>query len=307
MNKVLVATNKPFTRTAVRGIKNIVDNAGFEFVLLEGYANPEDIVGAVKDISAVIVRSDLISEEIIKAANNLKIIVRAGAGYDNIDLKVCNERGIIVMNTPGQNANAVAELAIGMLIYGVRNLFSGKTGNELIGQEIGICGFGHIGKLVAQIATKGFSMKVYIYDPFVSENDVRSRGFNICKTLADLFSNCRHISLHLPLNNETKKIIGYDLLTKMPGDGILINTARKEIINEDGLLKMFTEYSGLKYMSDVAPDCAKEFEERFKGRFFFTPKKIGAETEEANNNAGLAAANQIVKYFETGDITFKVN
>ncbi|MCD6375079.1 MAG: hypothetical protein J7L94_06095, partial [Caldisericaceae bacterium] len=237
---------------------------------------------------------------------DLKIIVRAGAGYDNIDLQAATERGIVVMNTPGQNANAVAELALGMMVYMARNQFNGKPGTELKGKTLGIHAFGHVGKRVAQIA-KGFGMKLFAFDPFIPDDEISKEGVTPLKSVEELYEKCQYVSLHIPANEKTIKSINFALMSRMPQNAVLVNTARKEIINEDDLLKMFAEREDFKYISDIAPDCAAEIAEKYAGRFFFTPKKMGAQTAEANINAGLAAARQIVNFFEKGDRTFQVN
>lgn len=306
MKKVLVATDKPFAKAAVESIKKIVTDAGCEFVLLEKYPNQEALIAAVADVNAIIIRSDIVDKAVIDAAKNLEIVVRAGAGYDNIDLAACTARGIVAMNTPGQNANAVAELVFGMVIYLIRNQFDGTAGVELRNKKIGIHGYGYIGKIVALIA-KGFGMKVYAFDPFVDKVMIENDGVKCAATLEELYSKCQYISLHVPANEKTKKSINFDLLSKMPEGACLINTARKEIIDEAGLVQLFEARKDFRYVSDIAPDNAAEMNEKFKGRVYFTPKKTGAQTSEANNNAGLAAANQIVGFFKTGDKTYQVN
>jgi D-3-phosphoglycerate dehydrogenase len=306
MKKVLVATEKPFAKAAVESIKQIVEGAGYEFKTFEKYTTPEELIQAVADANALIIRSDIVDSKVIEAAKNLEIVVRAGAGYDNIDLAACTNRGIVAMNTPGQNANAVAELVFGMVIYLIRNQFDGSTGIELRNKKLGIHGYGYIGKIVALIA-KGFGMKVYAYDPFVDRVLIENDGIKYESKLEDLYTKCQYISLHVPANEKTKKSINYNLLKLMPEGACLINTARKEIIDEEGMLKLFEERKDIKYASDIQLDCAAVFAEKFKGRYYFTPKKTGAQTHEANNNAGLAAANQIVNFFKCGDKTFQVN
>jgi D-3-phosphoglycerate dehydrogenase len=306
MKKVLVATEKPFAKAAVESIKKIVVDAGYEFALIEKYSSQDDLIKAVADVHAIIIRSDIVDKAVIDAAKNLEIVVRAGAGYDNIDLSACTARGIVAMNTPGQNANAVAELVFGMVIYLIRNQFDGSTGTELRNKKIGIHGYGYIGKIVALIA-KGFGMKVYAFDPFVDRVLIENDGVKYESSMDDLYSKCQYISLHVPANEKTKKSINFDLLSKMPEGACLINTARKEIIDEAGLVKLFEARKDFRYASDIAPDNAVEIAEKFKGRFYFTPKKTGAQTHEANNNAGLAAANQISGFFKTGDKTCQVN
>ena len=306
MTKVLVATDKAFAPVAVKGIREVIENAGFELILLESYTSPEDFIKAITDVDAVIVRSDKMDKTVIEAAANLKIAVRAGAGYDNIDLAASTAKGIVVMNTPGQNSNAVAELALGLMVYYVRNFFNGKSGWELKDKKLGIHAYGAVGRNVARIA-KGFVMDCYAFDPFISEDVFKTSGVKFCKNPEDLYSNCQYVTLHMPANDKTKKSIGYDLLKRMPEDAVLVNAARKELIDEDGLLKIFSERTDIKYLSDGEPDCKAIIEERYKGRLIFTAKKMGAQTEEANINAGVAAARQIVDFFKTGNIKFKVN
>lgn len=304
MTKVLVATEKPFAKSAVDAIKQVLDKAGFETILLENYSSALDFVNAVADVDAVIIRSDIASKEVIDAGKNLKIIVRAGAGYDNIDLKAASDKGVVAMNTPGQNSNAVAELALGMMVYMARSCFNGKSGTELKGKNLGIHAFGWVGKNIARIA-QGFDMNVIVFDPFVKQADFPEVKF--VSTVEELYSSCQYISLNIPANDKTKKSINAKLLSTMPKGAILVNTARKEVIDEADLLKIFAERPDFKYISDVAPDCAAEIASNFEGRFFFTPKKMGAQTSEANNNAGIAAAKQIVAYIKDGDATYKVN
>jgi D-3-phosphoglycerate dehydrogenase len=306
MKKIMVATEKPFAKAAVESIKKIVEDAGFEFMLFEKYTSQEELIKAVAPANALIIRSDIVDKAVIDAAPNLEIVVRAGAGYDNIDLKACTEKGVVAMNTPGQNANAVAELVFGMVIYLIRNNFDGSTGTELRNKKIGIHGYGFIGKIVALIA-KGFGMKVYAFDPFVDKVIIENDGVKVENSLEELYSKCQYISLHVPANDKTKKMINYNLLKLMPEGATIINTARKEIIDEEGMVKIFEERKDIRYASDIAPDNAAIFAEKFKGRYYFTPKKTGAQTHEANNNAGVAAANQIAGFFVKGDKTFQVN
>ena len=306
MTKVLVATVKPFAPAAVNSIREIVEKAGYEFILLEKYADQTDLIKAVEDVDAMIIRSDKATREVIEAGKNLKIIVRAGAGYDNIDLEAATENGVVAMNTPGQNSNAVAELVIGMMVYMARGCFNGKPGTELKAKSIGLHAYGNVGRCVARIA-KGFGMNVYAFDPFVSAESIESEGVIVVDTEEELYSTCQYISLHIPANKHTIQSINYNLLSKMPIGGTLINSARKEVINEDDLLKIFGERDDFKYISDIAPVCAPEIAEKFEGRFYFTPKKMGAQTAEANINAGMAGASQIVNFIEKGDTTFKVN
>ena len=304
--KTLVATDKPFAKTAVDGIRRIVEEAGGELRLLEKYTDVSDFYKAVADVDALIVRSDKVTKEVIDAAKNLKIVVRAGAGYDNLDLAACTARGIVAMNTPGQNSNAVAELAAGMMVYMARNTFRPGTGSELKGKKLGIHAYGNVGKLVARIA-KGFGMDVYAFDPFVKAEDIAKDGVKALSTADELYGACHYVSLHIPATEKTKKSIGYDLLSKMPEGACLVNTARKEVIHEDELLRVMEERTDLKYVSDIAPDNHAVLQEKFGARYFSTPKKMGAETAEANINAGLAAAAQTVNFFKTGDRRFQVN
>lgn len=304
--KVLVATEKPFAKVAVEGIREIIEKAGHQLALLEKYSDVSEFYNAVSDADALIVRSDKVTKEVIDAAKQLKIVVRAGAGYDNLDLAACTARNIVAMNTPGQNSNAVAELAIGMMIYLSRNTFKPGTGSELKGKKLGIHAYGHVGKLVASIA-KGFQMEIYAFDPFVPEEKMRAEGVNPVASVEELYSTCNFVSLHIPANEQTKKSIGYHLLSKMPKGGCLINTARKEVINEEEMLKIMEERPDLKYGTDIAPDNKEVMAEKLENRYFGTPKKMGAETAEANINAGLAAANQIVNFFKNGDTAFQVN
>ena len=304
--KVLVATDKAFAPVAVAKIRDVTESEGHELVLLENYKSVSDLLTAVADADAMIVRSDLVTAEVLDSATKLKIVVRAGAGYDNLDLTACTARNVIAMNTPGQNANAVAELAFEMMLYQARNGFAGKSGTELRGKSLGIHAYGNVGRYVAEIA-KGFGMKVFAYDPFVSEAEIKNNGITPCLSAEELYSSCQYVSLHIPANNMTKQSIGYDLLKMMPENAVLVNTARKEVINEEGLLKIFDDRSDLAYLSDVEPDCKDVFVEKYKGRFIFTAKKMGAQTEEANINAGVAAARQIADYFKTGNEKFRVN
>ncbi len=304
--KVLVATEKPFASAAVEGIRSVLNKAGYELSLLEAYTEKQELLSAVKDADALIVRSDKVDEEVINAADKLKIVVRAGAGYDNIDLEACNTKNIVAMNTPGQNSNAVAELAFGMMVYLARGGYNGKPGTELRGKSLGIHAYGNVGKYVAQIA-KGFGMDIFAFDPFVDPGDIEKDGVKALKTVEELYSKCQYVSLHIPANSETRNSIGYKLLKSMPQNAVLVNTARKEVMNEDELMKVFSERDDFSYISDIAPDCIADIEENHKGRYFFTPKKMGAQTAEANINAGLAAANQIVAFLEKGDETFRVN
>ncbi len=306
MKKILIATAKPFAIAAIRNIKSVADSAGFELALLEKYTEKQQLLDAIKDAHALIIRSDKVDAEVLNAAPNLKIVVRAGAGYDNVDLEAATKKGVVVMNTPGQNSNAVAELALGMMVFQSRNQFNGKPGRELFGKTIGIHAFGNVGQNVARIA-QGFGMKVYAFDPFIPKNVMVEQNVTPVDTVEELYKTCQFISLHIPANEKTKKSINYNLLNLMPYGATLVNTARKEVINEDDLVKIFEERSDFQYLSDIAPDNKELIAEKFAGRFFFTPKKMGAQTAEANINAGIAAANQIVKFFKSGDTTFQVN
>lgn len=306
MKKVLVATDKPFAKVAVDGIRQIIEKANYELVLLEKYPNQADFVNAVADVDAIIIRSDIVDKEVLAAAKKLKIVVRAGAGYDNIDLPAATEHKVVAMNTPGQNSNAVAELAFGMMLYMARNAFNGSSGTELRGKSLGIHAYGNVGKFVAAIA-KGFGMKIYAFDPFVKDEDIINDGITPVHTVEELYTRCQYVSLHIPATSQTKKSIGYDLLKLMPKNAVLVNTARKEVIDEEGLIRIFDERPDIKYISDIEPDNKAVFTEKFEGRYFFTAKKMGAQTSEANVNAGLAAAQQIVEFFENGVTKFQVN
>lgn len=306
MTKVLVATEKPFAPAAVSQIKDIVVNAGFEFALLENYDGKEALIDAAKDATAMIIRSDKATKDVLDAASELKIIVRAGAGYDNIDLEAASANNIVAMNTPGQNSNAVAELALGMMVFQARSQYNGKAGTELKGKTLGIHAYGNVGRYVASIA-KGFGMEVMAFDPFVEKEAIINDGVTPVNSVEELYSACQYISLHIPANDKTKKSINFDLLNSMPKGATLVNTARKEVIHEEDLLKLMETREDFNYISDIAPDCKADFDEKYEGRFFFTPKKMGAQTAEANINAGVAAANQIVGFIKNGDITFKVN
>lgn len=304
--KVLVATVKPFAKAAVKKIEKIISEQGHEFILLEKYEHLSELLKAVKDVDALIVRSDKIGSEALDAAKNLEIVVRAGAGYDNIDLKSATEHGVIVMNTPGQNSNAVAELALCMMVYIARNCFNGKSGTELKGKKLGMHAYGNVGKCVAKIA-RGYGMELFAFDPYIDKEVIEKDGVKCVESVEELYKTCQYISLHIPVNDKTRKSIDYKLLSKMPAGATLVNTARKEIICEESLMKIFEERDNFKYVSDVAPDCKDKIEASYKERYFFTPKKIGAQTAEANINAGVAAITQIVNFFKDGDTTFKVN
>ena len=305
--KITVATVKPFAPAAISKIKETCEDTGYEFELLEKYESQNDLIEAAKNTDALIIRSDKATKEVIEAGSDrLKIIVRAGAGYDNIDLEAASQNGVTVMNTPGQNSNAVAELALGMMVFGARGKFNGKPGTELKGKKIGIHAYGNVGKLVANIA-KGFGMEVFAFDAFVPKEVIESDGIKALDSADELYSICQYVSLHIPANEDTKQSIDYELLSKMPQNATLVNTARKEVIHEDDLLKLMAERDDFKYLSDIAPDKKAEFEEKFPDRVFFTPKKMGAQTVEANLNAALASAKQIINFFENGDTTFQVN
>jgi D-3-phosphoglycerate dehydrogenase len=304
--KLLVATGKPFSPFAVKQIREVAEAAGYDLVFLEHYTGKSKLLDAVSDADALIVRSDKVTAEVLDAAKQLKIVVRAGAGSDNLDLQSCTAHNVVAMNTPGQNANAVAELVFELLLYQIRGGFSGKTGTELRGKTIGLHGFGNVGKYVADVA-RGFGMDIYAYDPFVSERVMKNNNARQITSIDDIYSKCQYVSIHIPLNEKTMKLVGYELLKKMPQNGVLVNTARKEVIDEAGLLKIFEKRNDLCYLSDIEPDCKSVFKERYKGRYIFTSKKMGAQTEEANINAGVAAARQIVDYFTKGIEKYRLN
>ena len=304
--KVLVATSKPFAKVAVDGIREIIEKAGFELALLEKYTDKSALLGAVADADAIIIRSDIIDEEVFDAAKKLKIVVRAGAGYDNVDLVSATAHGVCVMNTPGQNANAVAELVLGMMVYAVRNFYNGTSGSELMGKKLGIHAFGNVGRNVARIA-KGFGMDVYAFDAYCPKEAIEAAGVHAVDSLEEMYKTCQVISLHLPATDETKNSIGRKLVSLMPKNGLLVNSARKEIINEDELIQLMQERDDLKFVTDIQLAASSKFEELFAGRYFSTPKKMGAQTAEANINAGLAAANQIVGFIKDGCTKFMVN
>ena len=303
--KILVATEKPFAAAAVNGIKNEAQAAGHEVVLLEKYTDKQQLLDAVADVDAMIVRSDKVTPEVLDAAKNLKIVVRAGAGYDSIDTAYAKEKGVVVENTPGQNSNAVAELVFGLLVFTVRNFFNGKSGSELKGKKLGILAFGNVGRNVARIA-KGVGMDVYAFDEFVPEEKIEEQGVHGVNSRDELFEVCDVVSLHIPATAETRESINYQVVNLMKKGGIVVNTARKEVINEAELIKLLAERDDLKYITDIKPDADEEFR-KFEGRYFATPKKMGAQTAEANINAGIAAAKQIISYFATGDEKFRVN
>ncbi len=305
--KILVATEKPFAKKAVDGIREIVEKAGYTLALLEKYTDKGQLLEAVADADALIVRSDKVTAEVIAAARNLQIVVRAGAGYDNIDLAAATERGIVVMNTPGQNSNAVAELAIAMMIYMARNRFTPGTGTEIQGKTLGIHAYGHVGRLVGRKG-KALGMNVVAYDPFITDPEVfAADGVEQVTSVEELYKRADFLSLHIPATNETRGSIGYKLLMSMPKGATLVNTARKEVIDEAGLMQALTEREDLKYITDIAASNQAELDEKFGKRVFATAKKMGAETAEANINAGLAAANQIVDFLKNGNRKFQVN
>jgi D-3-phosphoglycerate dehydrogenase len=304
--KVLIATEKPFAAVAVNGIKEIFNKAGFEVVLLEKYTEKSELLAAVESVDAIIIRSDKVDAEVLDAAKNLKIVVRAGAGYDNVDLEAATAHGVVVMNTPGQNSNAVAELVVGMLLYAVRNQFAGTSGTELMGKKIGLMAFGAVSQNLARIA-KGFGMSVAGYSPTGRPQKIVDAGCEVSETPEQLFKECDIVSLHIPSTPQTKKSIGYDLISQMKKNAILVNTARKDVIDEEGLLKAMTERTDLRYVSDLKMDAHDEAVAALGQRYFATPKKMGAQTSEANINAGLAAARQIVAFLVNGDKTYQVN
>ncbi len=305
--KVLIATEKPFAKTAVEGIESILKEANYEVVRLEKYTDKAELLAAVADVDALIIRSDKVTAEVIEAAKQLKIVVRAGAGFDNVDLAAATAHNVVVMNTPGQNSNAVAELALGMMVFMARNQFNPGTGSELQGKTLAIHAYGNVGRLVG-LKGKALGMNVVAYDPFITDEAVFERdGVKKMNSVAELYAAADYLSLHIPATAETKGSIGYDLAMSMPKGATIVNTARKEVINEEGLMKAMEEREDLKYVTDIAPDAKEAYAEKFGKRYFGTPKKQGAETAEANVNAGLAAARQIVDYFVNGNVRFQVN
>lgn len=306
MTKVLVATDKPFAAIAVKGIREVVEGAGYELALLEKYTDKAQLLDAVKDANAVIIRSDIIDAPVLDAAKELKIVVRAGAGYDNVDLAAATAHNVCVMNTPGQNSNAVAELVFGMLVYAVRNFYNGTSGTELMGKKLGILAYGNVGRNVARVA-KGFGMDVYAYDAFCPAEVIEKDGVKAVASTAELFKTCQIVSLHIPATAETKGSINFELMNSMPKGAIVINTARKEVIDEAGLAKMMEERPDFKYISDIKPAIDADLAAKYPERYFSTPKKMGAQTAEANINAGIAAAKQIVDFLENGNEKFRVN
>ncbi len=306
MKKVLIATDKPFAPVAVKAMRKVVEAANYELVLLERYKDKEQLLAAVKDVDALIMRSDIIDTEVLDAANKLKIAVRAGAGYDNIDLDSATSHQVCVMNTPGQNSNAVAELAIGMLIYAMRNFYRGTSGLELKGKKIGLLAYGNVGRNVARIA-KGLQMDVYAYDAFCSCDCMEKEGVKPTSNIEELFETCQVVSIHIPLTPETKGSIGRKLFNNMPKNAVVINTARKEVINEAELLEVLKERADFKYVTDIQPDMHDELIEACPDQYYSTPKKMGAQTAEANINAGIAAAEEVVEYLKSGNEQFRVN
>ncbi len=304
--KVLIATQKPFASVAVSSIKQVIEDAGYEVALLEKYTDSAQLKEAVADADALIIRSDIVDTEVLDAAKKLKIVVRAGAGYDNVNLTAASAHGVVVQNTPGQNSNAVAELVFGMAVMAIRNMYDGTSGTELRGKTLGIQAFGQVGRNVARIA-KGFGMIVSAYDPFCPDETLSEAGVKPVGNTADLYKNNKFVSIHIPATPQTKGSIGYDLIKLMPENGVLINTARKEVIDEAGLMRALEERPDLKYLADVKPDNAEELKTKFGNRVFFTPKKMGAQTAEANINAGIAAARQIVAYLRDGENHYQVN
>ena len=304
--KVLVATEKPFAKVAVDGIREVIEGAGYELALLEKYTDKQQLLDAVADANALIIRSDIVDAAVLDAAKQLKIVVRAGAGYDNIDLEAATAHNVVAMNTPGQNSNAVAELALGLMVYAVRNLYNGTSGTELKGKKLGIHAFGNVGRNVARIA-QGFGMEVYAYDAYCPDEAMLAANVKPVHSAEELYKTCDVVSLHIPATDETKNSINRALVGLMPKGGILVNTARKEVINEDELIALMQERSDLKYMTDIMPAADSKFKTLFEGRYFATPKKMGAQTAEANINAGIAAAKQIVDFFRNGVTKFQVN
>ena len=304
--KVLVVTEKPFAKPAVDGIRKEIESAGYELALLEKYTSRDQLLQAVADADAMIVRSDKVDAEVISAAGKLKIVVRAGAGYDNVDLEAATANNVCVMNTPGQNANAVGELAIGLMIMAVRSMYNGGSGTELKGKKLGIHAYGNVGRNVARIA-KGIGMEIYAYDAYCPKAAMEADGIIPVDSAEELYTTCSVVSLHIPSTAETRKSINYDLVKLMPKGGLLVNTARKEVVDEEGLIKLMSERSDLKYVTDVMPALNDEFASKFGSRYFATPKKMGAQTAEANINAGIAAAKQIVGFLKDGCEKFRVN
>ena len=304
--KVLVATEKPFAKVAVDGIKQVVEQAGYELILLEKYTKKQQLLDAVADVDALIIRSDNVDAEVLDAAKNLKIVVRAGAGYDNIDLAAATAHNVVAMNTPGQNSNAVAELALGLMVMAVRNMYNGTSGTELMGKKLGIHAYGNVGRNVARIAT-GFGMDIYAYDAYCPDEVMLKEGVTPMHSAEELYATCDVISLHIPATPETKGSINHALLSRTPQGAVLVNTARKEVVNEDELIQFMQIRKDFKYVTDIMPAADQKMKELFEGRYFATPKKMGAQTAEANINAGIAAAKQIVDYLVNGNTKFQVN
>ena len=304
--KLLVATEKPFAGVAIDGIRKVAEEAKHELCLLEKYTDKKQLLEAVADADALIVRSDIVDNEVLDAAKQLKIVVRAGAGYDNIDLAAATAHNVVVENTPGQNSNAVAELVFGMTVMAIRNMYNGTSGTELKDKKLGIHAFGQVGRNVARIA-KGFGMEVSALDPYCPDSAMVEAGVKPVHSVEELYKGNQFVSLHIPATDETRKSVGFDLITLMPKNGVLINTARKEVIDEEGLAKALEARPDIKYVADIKPDTAAELKEKFGDRVFFTPKKMGAQTAEANINAGIAAAKQCVAYLRDGIDRFKVN
>ncbi len=304
--KILVATEKPFAAVAVKGIREVIEAAGAELVLLEKYTEKAQLLAAVADVDGIIIRSDKVDAEVLDAAKNLKIVVRAGAGYDNVDLEAATAHNVCVMNTPGQNSNAVAELALGMMVMMARNQYDGTSGTELKGKTLGIHAFGQVGRNVARIA-QGFGMEVYAFDPFCPAEAIAAAGVKPVESVEELYRNCQYVSLHIPATAETKNSINYSLTSIMPKGAMLVNTARKEVINEADLVRIMEERADFRYTSDIAPANLDELKEKFGNRVFATPKKMGAQTAEANINAGIAAAHQTIGFLRDGIEKFRVN
>lgn len=304
--KILIATEKPFAAAAVKAMEEIITAADIEVVKLEKYTEKKQLLEAVAEVDGIIIRSDIVDAEVLDAAKNLKIVVRAGAGFDNIDLAAASAHNVVAMNTPGQNANAVAELVFGMLLFQCRNQFSGAAGTELMGKTLGLHAFGNVARNVARVA-KGFGMEVYAYDPFLTKEQIESAGVKAVESIPELYSTCQYVSLHCPATKETIGSINYDLLKSMPKNACLINTARKEVVDEAGLMKLMEERADFKYIADVKPAAADAFVDKFGTRVFFTPKKSGAQTAEANSNAGIAAAKQSVGFLKEGIDRFRLN
>ena len=304
--KVLIATDKPFAKVAVDGIRKEIEGAGFELALLEKYTEKQQLLDAVVDVDAIIIRSDIVDAEVIAAAKQLKIVIRAGAGYDNVDLEAATAAGVCVMNTPGQNSNAVAELVFGLLVFAVRNFYNGTSGTELKAKKLGIHAYGNVGRNVARIA-KGFGMELYAYDAYCPATVIESEGVKACASVEELYAVSDVISLHIPATAETKKSINAEILGRMPKGAVLVNTARKEVIDEASILEFMKSRPDFKYVTDIVPGNDAEMKEQVGGQYFTTPKKMGAQTAEANINAGIAAASQIVDFLKNGNQKFKVN